>query len=76
MSGERPTSSRLREWRIEQDYTLEECADLTGLSIAFWSRIERRERQPRPETRIRIARRLGVPVRDLFEVEPLEELNA
>jgi hypothetical protein len=33
------------------------------------SRAERGERRLAPLTRVKVARRLGVPVRDLFEVE-------
>lgn len=47
-------------------------ADLTGLSKAYISRLERAERSARPATRVEMARRLGATVSDLFEVEPIE----
>ena len=54
-------------------WSLAECADLSGLSAPMWSRAERGERTFSPTTKVAIARRLGVPVRDLFDVEELEE---
>jgi transcriptional regulator with XRE-family HTH domain len=56
--------------------TLSEVSDLTGLSIPMISRLERGQRSLRPENRVIMARRLGVPVRALFEVEALEERPA
>jgi transcriptional regulator with XRE-family HTH domain len=64
---------RLRSWRIEAELTLEEVADLTGLSLSFLSLLERGKRQARPATKVAMARRLGVPVRDLFGVDPLDD---
>jgi transcriptional regulator with XRE-family HTH domain len=66
-------TSKLFRWRADAGLTLEEVSDLTGLSVAMLSRVERRKRQMRPETKVRMARRLGVPVRDLFEVEELND---
>ena len=65
--------NRLRLWRVESGLTQDEVADLSGLSKAYISRIERGEREPRPLTRVKIARRLGVQVADLFDVEQLDE---
>jgi transcriptional regulator with XRE-family HTH domain len=65
--------NRLRLWRVESGLTQDEVADLSGLSKAYISRIERGERMPRPLTRVKIARRLGVQVADLFDVEQLDE---
>ncbi len=59
-------TSRLRGWRKEHGLTLEDVADLTGLSVPMLSRAERGERQLAPLKRVAMARRLGVPVRDLF----------
>jgi transcriptional regulator with XRE-family HTH domain len=66
-------NNRLRLWRANAGLTLEEVADLTGVSVAMLSRAERGEREFSPMAKIRVARCLGVRVRDLFEVEPLEE---
>jgi transcriptional regulator with XRE-family HTH domain len=63
------TISRLRRWRKANDLSLDELADLTGISKPMLSRAERGERRLAPLTRVKVARRLGVPVRDLFEVE-------
>jgi transcriptional regulator with XRE-family HTH domain len=67
--------NRLRLWRAENGLTLEEESDLTGLSIAMLSRVERGQRQLAPLTRVRVARRLGMRVRDLFEVEELDDVD-
>jgi transcriptional regulator with XRE-family HTH domain len=63
----RNRATRLRSWRRRRGLTLLEVADLTGLSVPMLSRLERGERRVRPETKVRIARRLGVRIADLFE---------
>ena len=65
--------NRLRQWRVDNGLSLRELSDLTGLSVSGLSRLERGKRQPRPLTRVKIARRLGVTVGELFEVEPIKE---
>lgn len=65
--------NRLRLWRADAGLTLEEVSDLTGVSTAMLSRAERGERQLAPMTRVRVARRLGVPIHELFEVEAIDE---
>lgn len=67
--------NRLRRWRANAGLTLEEVSDLTGLSPAMLSLVERGERQLAPMTRVRVARCLGVKVRDLFDVEPADEVS-
>lgn len=59
--------SRLREWRTEQGLTLEETADLTGLTASSISRMERGLIAARPATKVQMARALGVPASNLFE---------
>lgn len=66
-------TNRLRLWRAENGLTLEETADLTGLSISMLSRVERGERNLAPLTKVQVARRLGVAVHEIFDVEQLEE---
>lgn len=61
--------NRLRVWRTRQGLTLAEVADLAGLSEAMLSRAERSERDLSPMLRVRVARALGVRVRDLFPPE-------
>jgi len=69
-------NNRLRLWRAENGLTLEELSDLTGLSAAMLSRAERGKRQFAPLTKVQVARRLGVRVRDLFDVDELDEADA
>lgn len=69
-------SNRLRLWRLDHGLTLEEVAGLTGLNVGFLSRVERGERGVAPLTKVQLARRLGAPVQDLFEVEPLPDDDA
>jgi transcriptional regulator with XRE-family HTH domain len=69
-------NNRLRLWRAENGLTLEELGDLVGLSTAMLSRVERGDRQLAPLTRVRVARRLGVRVRDLFDVDDLDVTDA
>jgi len=69
------THTKLREWRIANDYTLREMAALTGLSDSMLSLAERGLRQLSPRAKVTIARRLGEDVGDLFELEPVEEVD-
>ncbi len=66
-------TNRLRVWRVDAGLSLEEVADLVGLDKGYLSRVERGEREPAPMTKVRMARRLGVPLRTLFEPEAIEE---
>lgn len=66
-------STKLREWRLEHELTIDEVADLTGLSKAYISRLETGHRVAPPMTKVLIARRLGASIRDIFEIEPIEE---
>ena len=65
--------SRLRAWRLDHGLTLQELGDLTGLCPSMVSRVERGERSLLPLTRIKVARRLNVPVREIFDVERIPE---
>jgi transcriptional regulator with XRE-family HTH domain len=60
-------------WRLENGLSLQELSDLTGISTAMLSRAERGLRSFAPLTKVRIARLLGVPVSELFEVEAIPE---
>ncbi|MBA2312414.1 MAG: helix-turn-helix transcriptional regulator [Actinobacteria bacterium] len=66
-------SSKLLGWRRAEGFSQPEVSGLTGVSVAMLSRLERGQRQASPRLKVRMARRLGVPVSDLFEVEPLAE---
>jgi transcriptional regulator with XRE-family HTH domain len=60
----------LREWRERQGWTLADVSGLTGLSRSYLSRVERGLRDPSPDTKVQLARRLGAAVTELF---PLRE---
>jgi transcriptional regulator with XRE-family HTH domain len=68
--------NKLRRWRVENDLTLAEVADLTGLSEAMISRVERGQRRLAPLTKVRVSRRLGVSISDLFDVEEVPDGEA
>jgi len=59
--------SRLRALRESRDWTLENVAELTGLSKAFLSRLECGERQPSLGALGSIAKALNVSIATLFE---------
>jgi Predicted transcriptional regulators len=58
--------SPLRTWRLENGLTLQEVSDLSGISASMISRVERGQSQLSPLAKVRLARALGVRVRDLF----------
>jgi transcriptional regulator with XRE-family HTH domain len=66
-------ATKLRTWRVDAGFTLQDVSDLTGFSTAMWSRAERGLRRFTPATKALIARRLGVRIGDLFEIEELEQ---
>lgn len=72
----RTNSTRFRSWRIAQDFSLRDVAGLTGLSDSYVSLLERGLRNPSPRTKVAVARRLGVDVADIFEVDPIEGADA
>ena len=57
---------RLREIRAQRRMTQEEFAEMLDVSVDFLSLIERGRNAPSFETLDRIARRLRLPVADLF----------
>ena len=64
-------NNRLRLWRVNEGLSLTEVSDLTGYSPAMLSRAERGERLFSPLAKVRVARRLGVRISDLFDPDPL-----
>jgi len=65
--------TRFGLWRAEHEITYAELEDLTGLSASVLCRVASGKRSLKPETKVAVARRLGVPIRDLFEVEHLDD---
>lgn len=66
---------RLRQRRHEQGLTLQQVADMTGLTRAFLSRVERKGSSVSLDSLVRICAALGMTVASLFEqptvIEPL-----
>lgn len=65
--------TRLRQWRLDKGLSLEEVYGLSGISPAMLSRVERGQRELAPLTKVKLARALGVPVRELFDVADLAQ---
>jgi transcriptional regulator with XRE-family HTH domain len=57
---------RWREIRASRRMTQEEFAEFVGMSVDFLSLIERGRNEPSFETLDRIAKKLKLPVADLF----------
>lgn len=62
-----PLRNRLLAWRRERGLSLADVAGLTGYSQAMLSRAERGERVFSAMARVRVARRLGVSIAELFD---------
>lgn len=60
---------RLRQLRLTRRMTQERFAETLDISVDFLSLIERGRNAPSFETLDRIARRLRVPVADLFDFD-------
>lgn len=56
----------LREWRRQRGWSLTDISGLTGFSVSYLSLVERGFREPPPEAKVTIARRLGARVADVF----------
>ena len=69
----RPAANKLRAWRLRSRLTLGEISALTGISVPMLSLAERGQRQLSPMTKVLIARRLRVPLGDLFAVEKIQD---
>lgn len=65
--------TKLRKWREAAGISLAEESGLTGYSTAMLSRAERGLRVFSPMAKVQIARRLGVAVSELFDIEPMPE---
>jgi len=65
--------SKLRRWRLKERLTLEDIAGLSGYSAVMISLVETGHRRLNREAKIKLARRMGVSVKTLFEVEDVTE---
>ena len=63
----RDFGNRLKAIRLDRELTQEEFAELVGISVDFLSLIERGINAPGFDVLEKIADRLGLPVRDLFD---------
>ena len=63
----RQFGSHLKAIRLDRKLTQEEFAELVGISVDFLSLIERGINSPGFEVLERMASRLGMPVRELFD---------
>lgn len=61
--------ARIREVRLQRGLTQEEVAHGAGIHVTYLSGIERGKRNPSLANIRRIARALGVSVRELFSFE-------
>ena len=73
ISSSEVPNSKLRTWRLREQLTLEDMADLTGFTAAMLSLVENGKRRLSLQGKIIVARRLKVPLRELFEVEPISD---
>ena len=63
----RQFGTRLKAIRLERKLTQEQFAELVGISVDFLSLIERGLNAPSFSVLEQMARRLRLPVRDLFD---------
>jgi len=63
----------LGRWRLAHGLSLDEVADLTGLSKSMLSRVERGQRDLAALTKVKVARSLGVPIREIFPVPKMAD---
>ncbi len=61
-----PIGASLRATREQQGLTLEQAAQLSGISVSHLSRLESSERQPSVSSLLALSAALGVPVGALF----------
>ncbi len=61
--------TRLRIWRAQRNWTLEEVAGLAGKSAAMISMVERGKRRLSPKAKVELARAVGAKVAELFPPE-------
>lgn len=59
----------LRRIRRQKDFTQEQLAEATEISVEFLSNIERGINAPSFETLEKLSKVLGVPVKEFFEID-------
>ena len=57
----------LRKWRLAKGVTLKQLAQKSGYSYSYLVKLEKGLCKGTPNTWIRMARELQIPVRDLFQ---------
>jgi transcriptional regulator with XRE-family HTH domain len=63
------------QWLDDAEFSQHEASALTGFSTAMISRAARGERVFSPRAKVKIARRLGASVAELFPVEETESVE-
>ncbi|WP_425806457.1 helix-turn-helix domain-containing protein [Desulfitobacterium sp. Sab5] len=58
--------NNLREWRLRKGVTLKQLAQRTGYKYSYLVRLEKGLSKGTPNTWIRLARELQIPMDDLF----------
>lgn len=65
-------SLRIKELRKERSWTIDQLAEVSGLSRGYVSQLETGKRQPSAETLDNLAHCFGVKITDLYEVSEQE----
>ncbi len=65
-------SLRIKELRKERSWTIDQLAEVSGLSRGYLSQLETGKRQPSAETLENLAHCFGVKVTDLYEISDQE----
>jgi len=73
MIVEAEIGKRIRQYRLQNSYTLQELADKTGYSKGYLSKVEKSGKAPPVATLSVIARELGVSVSVILGEETLED---
>ena len=60
----------LKQWRERRGWSLRQLGERSGVSFVTISNIETGKLDPRLSTLERLARALGISIRDLFPAEP------
>ncbi|WP_326565205.1 cupin domain-containing protein [Amycolatopsis rhabdoformis] len=72
---DRLIARKLQQLRTDRGLTLTHLAELTGISVAHLSRLERGERQPSIGSLLQLARTYGISIGKLVSDQPDEEYH-